>query len=76
MRILLKCPTRSRPAQFLKILNQYVSLANRPDLIGICISCDIDDTTMTDISVQQSIKNITNRVGWSEIYYGNNTSKI
>jgi hypothetical protein len=76
MRILLKCPTRSRPAQFLRVLNQYVSLANRPDLIGICISCDIDDTTMTDSSVQHSIKNITHRVAWSEIYYGNNTSKI
>jgi hypothetical protein len=76
MRILLKCPTRSRPAQFLRVLNQYVSLANRPDLIGICISCDIDDTTMTDSSVQHSIKNITHKVAWSEIYYGNNTSKI
>ena len=68
MRILLKCPTRSRPAQFLSILNQYVSLANRPDLLGICISCDLDDTTMTDGIIQQSIKNITYRVNWSEIY--------
>jgi hypothetical protein len=76
MRILLKCPTRSRPAQFLRVLNQYVSLANRPDLIGICISCDIDDSTMTNESVQQSIKKITQRVTWSEIYYGNNTNKI
>jgi hypothetical protein len=76
MRILLKCPTRSRPAQFLKVLNQYVSFANHPNLIGICISCDIDDTTMTNTNVQQSIKNITHRVAWSEIYYGNNTSKI
>ena len=76
MRILLKCPTRSRPAQFIRILNQYVSLANRPDLIGICISCDIDDSTMTNESVQQSIKKITHGVAWSEIYYGNNTNKI
>jgi hypothetical protein len=76
MRILLKCPTRSRPAQFLRILNQYVSLANRPDLLGICISCDLDDTTMTDGIIQQSIKNITYRVNWSETYYGNSTNKI
>ena len=76
MRILLKCPTRSRPAQFIRVLNQYISLANRPDLLGICISCDLDDTTMTQTSVQQSIKNITNRVPWSEIYYGSSTNKI
>jgi hypothetical protein len=76
MRILLKCPTRSRPAQFLRILNQYVSLANRPDLLGVCISCDLDDTSMIDGIIQQSIKNITYRVDWSNIYYGNSTNKI
>lgn len=76
MRILLKCPTRSRPAQFIRVLNQYISLANRPDLIGVCVSCDQDDTTMTETSVQQSIKNITHRVAWCEIYYGSNTNKI
>ena len=76
MRILLKCPTRSRPAQFIRILNQYVSLANRPDLLGVCVSCDEDDLTMTETSIQQSIKNITHRVAWSEIYYGKSTTKI
>ena len=76
MRILLKCPTRSRPGQFIRVLNQYVNLANRPDLLGVCISCDQDDTTMNDASIQTSIKNITNRVSWSEIYYGTSTTKI
>jgi hypothetical protein len=76
MRILLKCPTRSRPSQFLRVLNQYVSLANRPDLLGVCVSCDQDDTTMTDSYIQQSIKNITYKVDWSEIYYGSSTNKI
>ena len=76
MRILLKCPTRSRPSQFIRVLNQYITLANRPDLLGICISCDNDDKTMTETNVQVSIKNITNRVAWSEIYYGNSASKI
>ena len=76
MRILLKCPTRSRPGQFIRVLNQYVTLANRPDLLGVCVSCDHDDSTMTDSNVQLSIKNITHQVAWSEIYYGNSTSKI
>jgi len=76
MRILLKCPTRSRPNQFIRVLNQYIKLANRPDLLGICISCDQDDLTMTQTNVQYQIKNITHNVAWSEIYYGNSTNKI
>jgi len=76
MKILLKCPTRSRPAQFLKVLGQYLSLANRPDLLGVCVSCDKDDQSMTAPEVQYSIKNITHVTDWSEIYYGNSTTKI
>lgn len=76
MRILLKCPTRSRPGQFVRVLNQYISLANRPDLIGVCISCDRDDTSMVDGNIQHQIKNITHKVAWSEIYYGDSANKI
>ena len=76
MRILLKCPTRSRPAQFVRVLNQYISLANRPDLLGVCVTCDLDDATMTADSVQYQIKNITYKTAWSEIYYGNSKTKI
>jgi len=76
MRILLKCPTRSRPAQFLNVLNKYISLANRPDLLGVCVSCDLDDESMTVSDVQYSIKNIAHRAAWCEIYYGSNRTKI
>jgi len=76
MKILLKCPTRSRPTQFLNVLQKYVSLANRPDLLGVCVSCDKDDQSMTAPEVQYSIKNITNVTDWSKIYYGNSTTKI
>ena len=76
MRILLKCPTRSRPAQFINVLNKYVSLANRPDLLGVCVSCDSDDETMRPDDIQYTIKNITYRAAWGEIYYGNSTTKI
>ena len=76
MRILLKCPTRSRPAQFLKTLKEYVSLANRPDLLGVCVSCDSDDTTMTPAEIQYGIKNITYPTAWCEIYYGKSKNKI
>ena len=76
MKILLKCPTRSRPAQFLSVLQKYVSFASRPDLLGVCVSCDLDDATMTPANIQHSIKNITHRVAWCDIYYGNSTTKI
>jgi len=76
MKILLKCPTRSRPAQFLSVLQKYVSLANRPDLLGVCVSCDQDDSSMTPVNVQHSIKNITHVTSWCEIYYGASTTKI
>ena len=76
MRILLKCPTRSRPAQFLRVLNQYISLANRPDLIGVCVSCDRDDDTMITETIQHQVKNITYKTAWSEIYYGDSKTKI
>ena len=76
MRILLKCPTRSRPTQFLSVLQKYVSLANRPDLLGVCVSCDQDDSTMTPGHIQYAIKNITHITAWSEIYYGESKSKI
>jgi len=76
MRILLKCPTRSRPVQFLKTLKQYISLANRPDLLGVCVSCDLDDTTMTPAEIQYGIKNLTHQTAWCEIFYGTSKNKI
>ena len=76
MKILLKCPTRSRPTQFLNVLQKYVSLANRPDLLGVCVSCDKDDASMLASDIQYSIKNITHKTDWCEIYYGNSTTKI
>jgi hypothetical protein len=57
-------------------LNQYITLANHPEQIGVCISCDADDATMTPDSVQYQIKNITHRAAWCEIYYGTSKSKI
>ena len=76
MKILLKCPTRSRPGQFLSVLQKYVTLANRPDLLGVCVSCDQDDSSMTPADIQYSIKNITHYTSWCNIYYGNSTTKI
>jgi hypothetical protein len=74
MRILLKCPTRSRPKQVIETLRKYIELANKPDLIGICVSCDIDDATMHDPNVEYHITNLP--VEWVRIFYSDNSSKI
>jgi len=75
-RILLKCPTRSRPAQLLATLRQYLTMAARPDLIGVVVSCDVDDTTMTGADVQQQLFQVLSRFAWNALYYGGSKTKI
>jgi hypothetical protein len=76
MRILLKCPTRSRPSQFVSVLQKYVELANQPSQLGVCVSCDRDDATMTPADIQYAIKNVTHTTSWCKIFYENNRNKI
>ena len=73
MRILLKCPTRSRPQRVLKTLSTYVRLAARPDLLGVAVTCDSDDPTMADAP---DLRRVLSQCAWSRIFYGHNTSKI
>lgn len=73
MRILLKCPTRSRPARVLKTLGAYVRLAARPDLLGVAVSCDIDDPTMANTT---DLQRVLSPCVWSRIFYGSNPNKI
>ena len=73
MRILLKCPTRSRPARVLKTLSTYIRLAARPDLLGVAVSCDSDDPTMTNpVDLQTALA----PCAWSRIFSSPNRSKI
>jgi hypothetical protein len=73
MRILLKCPTRSRPARVLKTLGAYIRLAARPDLLGVAVSCDIDDPTMQTTT---ELQKLMAPCAWSRIFYSPNTNKI
>jgi hypothetical protein len=76
MRILLKCPTRSRPKQVIHILKRYVDLANRKDLLGICVSCDDDDQTMNNMFVKEEVMRTMEPAAWKGIFFGNNKTKI
>lgn len=76
MRILLKCPSRARPKQLLETLTKYVTMASKPELMGIVISCDVDDSTMTPEPIQRQVFQVIDRFAWKALYYGNNKTKI
>ena len=76
MRLLLKFPTRSRPQQAMMTLQAYINMATNPNKIGIAMSCDTDDDSMTRTLVQDEFARILGGVGWHHIYYGNSKSKI
>jgi hypothetical protein len=76
MRILLKCPTRNRPQKIMSTLREYMRLANHPEQLGVAISCDEDDTSMSRNLVQEELKRILNKTAWHRIFMGSNKSKI
>lgn len=76
MKILLKCPTRSRPHKIIATLRSYIKHANRPDLLGVAISCDDNDETMTRNLVQEELHRTLAPTAWHRIFFSRNTSKI
>lgn len=73
MKILLKCPTRSRPRKVLETLGLYIRLASRLDLLGVAVSCDDNDTTMQNTS---ELESLLSRCAWHKIFRSPNRSKI
>lgn len=76
MRILLKCPTRGRPQRVLATLTKYVQLANHPEQLGVAISCDVDDPTMSRNLVQEELHRVLAKTAWHRILVGQNSTKI
>lgn len=76
MRILLKCPTRSRPQKVIQTLGSYMKLANNTKDIGVAVSCDEDDVSMTRNLVQEEIKRTLLPSSWCRIFFSPNKSKI
>jgi len=76
MRILLKCPTRSRPQKVIQTLASYVKLANHPEQLGVAISCDEDDVSMGRNLVQEQLLRTLNPVAWKRIFFSPNKTKI
>lgn len=71
MKLLIKFPTRNRPNKFLKVLNTYIKNLDDKETI-IIVSCDLDDTTMTEPYIKDALDQYPN----VKLCYGSNTSKI
>jgi hypothetical protein len=57
-------------------LREYMRLANHPEQLGVAISCDEDDTSMSRNLVQEELHRILNKTAWHRIFMGSNKSKI
>lgn len=73
MRLLIKFPTRNRPAKFLKILKLYHSLLDDKTTKFI-VSCDNDDETMNNDGIKEYVSELTDIN--VELCYNNNKTKI
>lgn len=50
--------------------------ANRPDLLGVAISCDLNDETMSRNLIQEEVHRTLAPTAWHQIFFSRNTSKI
>lgn len=73
MKLLIKFPTRNRPAKFIKILKTYYSLLDDKSTKFI-VSCDNDDETMNNDGMKEYINDLTDIN--IDIFYNDNKSKI
>ncbi len=76
MRILLKCPTRSRPQKIMSTLTSYMKMANHPEQLGVAISADDNDETMKRNLVHEELHRILAKAAWHRIFLSPNRSKI
>jgi len=75
MKILLKYPTRGRPQKAISVLQVYVNLATDPSRLGLVISCDDDDLTMTP-QIRSQLEEFAAPLAFKKVCVGHNTSKI
>lgn len=71
-RVLIKFPTRGRPARFFKTLDQYYSMLSNDVPVYFLITCDTDDSSMNNESVRQRLASYPNLA----VEFGNHKSKI
>jgi len=60
----------------METLRKYMKNANHPELIGVCVSADKDDTTMTRSLISDEIKSILKPAAYSVVHFGDSKTKI
>lgn len=60
----------------METLRRYIQLANHPEQIGVAISCDTDDSSMTRNLVQEELLRLLKPCEWKRIFFSENRSKI
>jgi hypothetical protein len=73
MKILLKCPSRSRPKKVVETLRKYIQMAHHPELMGVALSCDVDDPTMKQT---HELDHVLSPCAWRRVFYSENKTKI
>jgi len=51
-------------------------MATRPNQMGVVVSCDVDDETMTSQDIQQQVVALLSHFEWNALYYSANRNKI
>lgn len=73
MKLMIQFPTRSRPEMFLESFKLYIDNLSGKNDVFFNISCDTDDESMNNESIQSRIRSLYNNV---YIEFNNNKNKI
>lgn len=71
-RLMIKIPTRSRPAQFFQVLDLYYAKLSHQVSCSFLITCDSDDKAMNNKEVIERLDSYSNLI----YYFGESSSKI
>lgn len=75
MKILIKFPTRERPATFLPLLHRYIRFLSGKNDVRFVITCDEDDHTMNNITVKKQIADLA-KLCDLKLCYGHSKTKV
>jgi hypothetical protein len=69
-------PTRSRPQRAMATLETYMKMANHPEQMGVLVSCDVDDSSMSRNLVHEELQRICKKTAWFRVMMSENKNKI
>ena len=72
-KLLIKLPSRSRPAKFMEVFNLYKNMASGKHDVKFLCSFDLDDPTMNNIGMRNWIAKQGNLI---KAFWGNSKTKI